>query len=113
MLSLGLIKTSAGVDIDTYEELSDSDVRAFLDKKAEASKKTVTLSTLDAVVSKNLRMNMADRSAKSRMESLFVSYTSLLPPARSQLGPKGCAKGRRQTCSISHSSFFLTVQATG
>ncbi len=113
VLSLSLINTSAVADIDSYEELSDPDVRAFLDTKGEASEEPVSLSTLDAVVMKNQQMNMANRSAKSRMEIVFVSYTSPLRQHGLRWVLKDAQKGRRLTCSISNSSFFLTVQATG
>eukprot|EP00171_Calliarthron_tuberculosum_P016133 IDg16133t1 len=46
--------------------------------KAEAIKETVTVYELDCVLRDSLRIDMSDRSAKSRMESLFVSYHKLL-----------------------------------
>ena len=38
----------------------------------------VTLSTLDEVVERMLRMDMSDPGAKSRMESIFLSYYTIL-----------------------------------
>ena len=62
----------------SYRQLDDTTLRAFLDKKAEECKESVTLSSLDNFVSKNLKMDMQDSSAVSRMQSLFVSYHTLL-----------------------------------
>ena len=64
--------------VDTIEELTDPLLRAYLEKKAETSKETVTLSALDKMVEKHLSMNMSDPSATSRMQGLFISYTTLL-----------------------------------
>jgi len=72
-IGLGFIK-----DITKLEDLTDAVLRTYLDKKAETSKETVTLSSLDRMVDKQLSMNMADPSATSRMQALFISYYSLL-----------------------------------
>lgn len=65
-------------DVTTYEELSDTRLRAYLDDKAVESKEVVTLDVLDDLVAKELRINMADSNAQSRIENLFISYHTLL-----------------------------------
>ena len=61
-----------------YKSLTDDVLRKYLEDKARESKETVSLATLDKIVERKLHMNMSDSSAKSRMQSLFVSYTTLL-----------------------------------
>ena len=62
----------------SMEELTEETLRKFLENKAVESKETITLSSLDALVKRQLRMNTKDPSAESRMQSLFISYRSLL-----------------------------------
>lgn len=64
--------------VKSFESLSDNTLMSYLDGKAKESKVVVTLETLDKLVSKNLRTNMADTNAKSRIENLFVAYHSVL-----------------------------------
>ncbi len=59
-------------------ELTDEKLRSYLEGKATESKDTITLNSLNALVSKNLRTNMHDPSATSRMQSLFIQYHTLL-----------------------------------
>ncbi len=66
---MGIIKDAAGEKVASYEAFTEENLRTFLEKKAEAGKETITLSTLDAVFAKSLRLDMSDRSATSRMES--------------------------------------------
>jgi len=49
----------------------------YIDKKAEASKESVTLSSLDSMVDKQLCMNMSDPSATSRMRALFIALNTV------------------------------------
>lgn len=72
-VSLGFIDGA-----DTVEDLTDELLRKYLEKKAEEKKELFTVSTLDAIIQKELTMDMYDKSAKSRMESLFTSYISIL-----------------------------------
>ena len=55
-------------------KLSEEALRTFLDDRADESRQTMSLSALDELVADKLRMNMKDRSAKSRMECLFIDY---------------------------------------
>ena len=71
-----LLKRIEGVS--SYDALTDEKLRTFLKTKGEESTDVVTLGSLDILVRDNLRMNMNDNSAKSRMESLFISYIMLL-----------------------------------
>jgi len=72
-ISLGFISGATSL-----EDLTDAVLRTYLDTKSGASKETVTLSKLDRIVEKQLSMNMSDPSATSRMQGLFISYTTLL-----------------------------------
>lgn len=73
LIDLGFID-----DVSSYETLTDDQLWTYLDKKSEESKETVTLDTLDDIVSKKLRIKISDSDAESRIENLFVSYHSLL-----------------------------------
>ena len=58
--------------------MSDKVLRAFLEKNAAESKESISLESLDNLVKKDLHMDMSNREARSRMQSLFVSYHALL-----------------------------------
>ena len=58
--------------------LTDEIIRVCLDGKAAAGKEVVTISTLDDVIERKLRMDMSDLGAKSLMESLFTSHYTIL-----------------------------------
>lgn len=73
IIDLGLI-----TGVDTFSALSDSTLREYLSLKAEESREVITMEKLDKLVQDELHINMADKDARSRMESLFVSYQSLL-----------------------------------
>lgn len=73
LLDLNLIE-----DVSTYEDLEDQVLRRYLETKAEEAKDVVTRDTLDKLVEEELRTDMKDKNARSRIETLFVSYRSLL-----------------------------------
>lgn len=72
-LALGFIEGHSN-----YDKLPESKLRAYLEKKAEESKEAVNLDTLDSIVRTELKMDMSDSNATSRMESLFMAYHKLL-----------------------------------
>lgn len=86
-VALGLIE-----NIDNLDELSDTLLRAYLDSKAVDQKSSLTLDMLDSIIGKELCMVMTDKSAKARMESLFVSYLSILRRNGLAWVPKVCPK---------------------
>lgn len=61
-----------------YENLIDVVFRVYLYEKDEQSKKTVTLENLEKIFRKHFKMEVKERSAASRMESLHASYASIL-----------------------------------
>jgi len=63
---------------DTVEDLTDEMLRDYLDDQAQEAEETVSLATLGTIVDEELRMDMSDRSARSRMQGLFMSYHKLL-----------------------------------
>ena len=65
-------------DVESYDELSDDDLRAYLEQRSVESKEVVNMESLDAIVSRDLRMNMTTRNARARMESLFIAYHGIL-----------------------------------
>lgn len=65
-------------DVTSYDELQDSHIGSYLDGKAEESKEVMTISVLDKLVENELRIDMSDKDARSRIETLFMSYNSLL-----------------------------------
>ena len=71
-IDLGLIE-----DVEN-DDLTDIHLRKYLEGKAEESRETVSLEVLDEIVNRELRMNIRDKNARSRMESLFVTYHALL-----------------------------------
>lgn len=64
--------------VTSFEDMTDTQLRKYLDDKAEESKDALTLDGLEELVRKKLKMNMDNRNAKSRMQGLFASYHSLL-----------------------------------
>lgn len=74
LMSLGLFDF-----VNYYANLSDSELRTYLDNKAEKSKEFITLDVRDNLAKKELRMNISDSNAPSRVKNLFASYRSLLP----------------------------------
>lgn len=65
-------------DVMSYEELTDTQLTAYLESMCGESTEFMTLSTLDALVKSKLRMNMREKSALRRMQYLFSSYDTLL-----------------------------------
>ena len=65
-------------NVQSLESLDEVILRKYLDTQAVESKTTITVEDLDDVVDKELSMNMSNRNARSRMQSLFVDYHSLL-----------------------------------
>lgn len=64
--------------VSKYEALSSDDLCHFLKSSSEQSKEVVFLEKVDEIVKAELRTNMDDSNAKSRMENLFVSYHALI-----------------------------------
>ncbi|PXF46597.1 hypothetical protein BWQ96_03586 [Gracilariopsis chorda] len=59
--------------VNSYNHLTDSNLKKYLDGNAEASQDSLTLESLDAIFDRELRMDMSDKSARSRMEALFIA----------------------------------------
>ena len=78
----------------TYDDLTDDQLRSFLSSKAKESKDYFTLSSLDKILYGKLHMDMQDRSATSRILSLFVACHSLL----CRNGPS-CAFEKIRSCN--------------
>ena len=72
-ISLGFLQ-----GVEDYEGFSDETRREYMDHKAKQSKDAKTLESLDKLVSNELRMDMTDLYARSRIECFFVAYHSLL-----------------------------------
>lgn len=56
-----------------YDSFFDADLRTYLEAQAQESRKSINLETLDHIVDTELRMEISDRNAKSRVENLFVA----------------------------------------
>lgn len=65
-------------NVMSVEELAFHDLRGFLENRAQESEYTIVLSSFDSIVRSELRMDLSDRSAQSRVEILFISYQTLL-----------------------------------
>lgn len=61
-----------------YDELDDKDLRAYLEKQSAVSKTNATIDSLHLLVKKELRMDVRDDEATSRMRNLFNFYNALL-----------------------------------
>ena len=61
-----------------YDKLTDDALMIYLEEKAQDSRDSVTLETLDGLVRVGFRMYMSDKDAKSRTEALFMSYHRFL-----------------------------------
>ena len=72
-IRLGLIKA-----VKSYSDLSDVQLRTYLEEKREENVTTLSVAKIDEIVSNELRMDMKDTSATSRMERLFISYDMIL-----------------------------------
>lgn len=64
--------------VSSTDDLTDEILRKFLEATSSESKETLTLASLDSIVSKKLKMDLRDRSATSRMQGLFMSYHTIL-----------------------------------
>lgn len=73
-----LIDLDFSDSVKFYADLLDSVLWTYLDNESKKTKKIVTLDVLDELVKKELRMNMVDSNANSRVKNLFTIYLSLL-----------------------------------
>lgn len=79
VIELGLIKDGDDQDaVTSVEALTSRTLRSFLNSKVKENKDTVDLSSLDSIIKSQLKMDMSDRNAQSRVENLFISYRTLL-----------------------------------
>lgn len=62
----------------SYDDLEDSTLRVYLDSKSTERSDNMSVESLDALIKKELKADMSDKSAPSRMENLFIAYNSLL-----------------------------------
>ena len=65
-------------DVSYYDDVTDEQLRTYLDQESVDSKAALTMTSLDEIVARELRMNMDNRNARSRMQQLFVQYHALL-----------------------------------
>lgn len=61
-----------------YETVTENCLRKYLEGKAQESRHVATVESIDKIVEKDLRTEMTDTDARSRMETLFATYLSLL-----------------------------------
>ena len=66
------------IEADDYDSLTDSVLRVHLEGKDKESEDSVTLEALDDIFERELKMDMKDTNTRSRIETLFVSYHSIL-----------------------------------
>lgn len=72
-LALGLNDSA-----NDYDTINENALRQYLEKEAEDFRETLTLSGLDSIVRKDLKMDMKNKDARSRMKSLLIEYHTLL-----------------------------------
>ncbi len=71
---MGSIKKPDGSKFEKEEDLDDSILCEFFEKKATANNNNVTVPMLNKMVNKQLWMDMRDECAYSRMDNLFLNY---------------------------------------
>lgn len=64
--------------VESFEALTNERLRTYLAEEAEESKNAVIIESLDALVEKELNINMENKNARFCMQGLFVDYHSLL-----------------------------------
>lgn len=72
-IALGLIP-----NVTPYKDLLNASPRVYLEKEASESRNTVTLSELNAIVNRDLHMDMRNPDASLRMKHLFIDYQTIL-----------------------------------
>lgn len=72
-IALGLIPS-----VSSYEELTGNTLREYLDNEAAESRNTVTLTSLESIIKRELRMDMKNPDGSARMRNLFIDYHTLL-----------------------------------
>lgn len=95
-IELGFIE-----DVTSFDDITNEQVQKCIDKEEEESKDAVTLKTTDELDETRLKMSMDNHNFKSKMQSLFANYHSLL----SQNGVKWIIKNI-QKLTVTH---FLSV----
>lgn len=66
------------MDVTSYGILADGQLRKYFESKAKSSNDVESIDMLDKIVEQSLSTDMTDKDAKSRIETLFMSYKSLL-----------------------------------
>eukprot|EP00171_Calliarthron_tuberculosum_P003092 IDg3092t1 len=77
-IGMGMLKTDDGKTIDEYDDLTDHQLRSFLEEKSKTSKDTLSMAALNILVKKTLRMDMRELDATTRMQALFMCYYTIL-----------------------------------
>lgn len=75
---VSLIELGFVPDVTSFDTMSNQTLRAYLDTISAESKNAVTMDSLDDLVRNELVMDMSNGNAKSRMQTLFADYHSLL-----------------------------------
>ena len=65
-------------DFTDYEMVKDEILRTFLEERSRTTTTTISLSAVNSIIDKELKMDMADTSAPMRMKNRFASYLSVL-----------------------------------
>ena len=65
-------------DVTSYDDVTDDQVRDYLEEQCESSQEVVSLEAIEDLVNAELKMDMKDKSAISRMQRLFISYHMIL-----------------------------------
>lgn len=62
----------------SFDDLDDVALRAYLDNTTVESKDVATIGALDKLAEEQFHTDMTDKDGRSRIETLFVSYKTLL-----------------------------------
>lgn len=60
--------------VEIYEEVTDVDLRKYLDHKSAGSRTKVTIEPLDVVVQMNMGMDICNEDISLEMKRCFVDY---------------------------------------
>lgn len=72
-IKLGFIE-----NVTSFKDMTNEQLRKYLDKEANGLEDAVTLESLNNLVEKKVMMHMDIRNSRSRMQSLFANCHSLL-----------------------------------
>lgn len=73
LLALAFMETAS-----TYEDLTDTDLRMYLENESQVSKTALSQDSFDKIIKSELHTDIRDKNAVSPMRNMFLSYHGIL-----------------------------------